>query len=278
MGSMNHVAFSCPAERIEQYRERLHAAGVECSDVINHDDSPMGASWELHEGVFVRSIYFQDPDGILLEFACWTRELTAADVSHEPAGRVGRARQRIPRPDAETACQVPTGPRAEATAPIVTTMYDRPVRRPRSGRGTGYGDRLAGRLVDGVRAGPRRARARGAGLRALPELQRTLDPVLRELAQTRAGWTAASQFVFSQHCKSLRALGVSEEKIAAIPHWPAATCFEELERARARVRRLPRPAIAVASPDGLFTALKSRLGDERLLELTYITALYYSTP
>jgi len=85
MGSMNHVAFSVPPEKIDDYRERLRTAGVACSDVINHDDSPMGVSFDLNEGVFVRSIYFQDPDGILLEFACWTRELTAADVSHEPA-------------------------------------------------------------------------------------------------------------------------------------------------------------------------------------------------
>jgi catechol 2,3-dioxygenase-like lactoylglutathione lyase family enzyme len=39
IGSMNHVAFS--------------------------DD--------LHPGVFMRSVYFQDPDGILLEFASWIR-------------------------------------------------------------------------------------------------------------------------------------------------------------------------------------------------------------
>ena len=35
---------------------------------------------------------------------------------------------------------------------------------------------------------------------------RKLDPVLRELGQTRAGWAIGSQFVFSQHCKSLRGL------------------------------------------------------------------------
>ena len=39
---------------------------------------------ELHEGVFVRSIYFQDPDGILLEFASWTRALNEADIRHVP--------------------------------------------------------------------------------------------------------------------------------------------------------------------------------------------------
>jgi len=53
--------------------------------VANHDDSEWGISKHLHPGVFVRSIYFQDPDGILLEFAAWTRPFTAADVAHEPA-------------------------------------------------------------------------------------------------------------------------------------------------------------------------------------------------
>ena len=41
-------------------------------------------SREVHDGVFVRSFYFQDPDGILLEFACWTRTFTSADVVHQP--------------------------------------------------------------------------------------------------------------------------------------------------------------------------------------------------
>ena len=36
--------------------------------------------------------------------------------------------------------------------------------------------------------------------------ERKLDPVLRELGQTWAGWAVGSQFVFSQHCKSLRGL------------------------------------------------------------------------
>jgi hypothetical protein len=40
--------------------------------------------------VFVRSIYFQDPDGMLLEFACWMREFRPSDVSHTPARAIGR--------------------------------------------------------------------------------------------------------------------------------------------------------------------------------------------
>jgi catechol 2,3-dioxygenase-like lactoylglutathione lyase family enzyme len=91
IGSMNHVAFNVPAERIEDYRDRLLAAGVDCTEVANHDDSEYGLSKQMHPGVFVRSIYFQDPDGILLEFAAWTRELGPDDVRHEPATTGERA-------------------------------------------------------------------------------------------------------------------------------------------------------------------------------------------
>ena len=92
VGSMNHVAFAVPPEKIDEYRDRLRAAGVDCTDVANHDDSEWGISDDLHPGVFVRSIYFQDPDGILLEFACWTRELGPSDVSIAPARAVDAAR------------------------------------------------------------------------------------------------------------------------------------------------------------------------------------------
>ena len=89
-GSMNHVAFNVPAERIDEYVDRLREAGVDCTDVANHDDSEFGIAAEVHDGVFVRSIYFMDPDGIMLEFAAWTRELGPDDVRHEPV-RLGAA-------------------------------------------------------------------------------------------------------------------------------------------------------------------------------------------
>lgn len=88
---MNHVAFSVPPERIEEYRDRLRAAGVECTEVANHDDSELGISDELTPDVYVRSVYFLDPDGILLEFAAWTRPLGPDDVRHRPARAVERA-------------------------------------------------------------------------------------------------------------------------------------------------------------------------------------------
>lgn len=85
VGSMNHVAFDVAPEHIEEYRERLVAAGVPCSEIANHDDSEWGISKAMHPGVFVRSVYFQDPDGILLELAATTRAFTSDDVRHAPA-------------------------------------------------------------------------------------------------------------------------------------------------------------------------------------------------
>jgi alkylhydroperoxidase family enzyme len=103
---------------------------------------------------------------------------------------------------------------------------------------------------------------------------RKLAPVLRELGQTRVGWAAASQFVFSQHCKSLRALGVPEEKIEAVAHWPAASCFDEVERlVLAYTDCLVYDHGRV--PDGLFEALRAHLSDHEILELTYIDSLYF---
>ncbi|HEY1633782.1 MAG TPA: VOC family protein [Acidimicrobiales bacterium] len=85
IGSMNHVAFDVPADKIEEYLVRLRAKGIEAADIMNHDDSDLGMSNKVHDGTFVRSIYFMDPDGILLEFAAWTRPLTEGDVRHRPA-------------------------------------------------------------------------------------------------------------------------------------------------------------------------------------------------
>jgi catechol 2,3-dioxygenase-like lactoylglutathione lyase family enzyme len=85
IGSMNHVAFDVDPEQIEDLRQRLIDAGVGCSEVVNHDDSEWTVSKEMHPGVFVRSVYFTDPDGIQLELAAWTRPLDASDVRHAPA-------------------------------------------------------------------------------------------------------------------------------------------------------------------------------------------------
>jgi catechol 2,3-dioxygenase-like lactoylglutathione lyase family enzyme len=82
-GSMNHIAFNVPAEKFDEYYDSLKAKGVEVTQILNHDDSPMQASAEMHDGVFVRSVYFFDPDGVCLEFASWTKTFDESDVAHE---------------------------------------------------------------------------------------------------------------------------------------------------------------------------------------------------
>ncbi len=102
---------------------------------------------------------------------------------------------------------------------------------------------------------------------------RKLDPKLRELGQTRAGYTRGSQFVYSQHCKSCRSVGLSEKKIQAIAHWSISSEFDDLERAvLAYTDALVLEGGRVA--DAVFDVLKSELSDEEILELTYVTALY----
>jgi len=91
VGSMNHLALQVSPERIEQARELLIQRGVECSEVVNHDDSEWTVSETMHPGVFVRSVYFQDPDGILLELAAWTKVLDDTDVRHAPVAATPRA-------------------------------------------------------------------------------------------------------------------------------------------------------------------------------------------
>jgi alkylhydroperoxidase family enzyme len=163
--------------------------------------------------------------------------------------------------------------RADATAEVVTKTYDLlfgdrdPVAEPGTSTGTSGDWWTVFALVPDILEHCNR----GFGLYRNPA--RKLDPVLRELAQTRVGWTKASQFVFSQHCKSLRGPKVSEERIAAVPHWQVATCYDEKERAvlaYADCLALQ----AGRTPDAVFDALKAFLSDEEILELTYIACLY----
>ena len=89
-GSMNHLAFDVPLERFEEYRQRLIDEGVEVSMILEHDDSEYQIARRFHPGVFVRSFYFRDPDGILLEFASWTRDMGRPDdVTVDPVDATG---------------------------------------------------------------------------------------------------------------------------------------------------------------------------------------------
>jgi alkylhydroperoxidase family enzyme len=103
--------------------------------------------------------------------------------------------------------------------------------------------------------------------------KRELSPQLRELGQLRAGYARGSRFVFSQHCKSARDVGLSEEKIEAIRAWSIAACYSPVERAvLAYTDCLVLEGGRV--PDDVFEALRSELNDTEILELTYITCTY----
>jgi alkylhydroperoxidase family enzyme len=164
-------------------------------------------------------------------------------------------------------------PRDEADAPIVTTMYtmlfgDRdPVAEPGTDTGT-PGDwwTVFANSPDVLEHA-----CQGFALYSNPN--RTIAPELRELGQTRAGWLVGSQFVFSQHCKSCRALGYSEEKIEALKAWGVSDLFSPLERALLAYT----DALVLGFgrvDEAVFDAMRENLSDEAILEFTYITMMY----
>lgn len=100
-GSMNHIALNVAPEKFDEYVEKLRAKGVKLGAVLNHDNSPYQVSETVTPDVFVRSVYFWDPDGVMLEFAAWTHKgFTEADVAHEAVDAEGRkSRAVVLRPD-----------------------------------------------------------------------------------------------------------------------------------------------------------------------------------
>jgi alkylhydroperoxidase family enzyme len=164
-------------------------------------------------------------------------------------------------------------PRAEAP-PDVQQVYDLlfggrdPVAEPGTATGTPGNWWTVFALVPDV------FRHCVAGFGLYRSKARKLDPKLRELGQMRAGFLCESQFVFSQHCKAARDVGVAEEKIAALPAWATSGVFSPAERAvlaytDEMVLQLGRVQ------DATFAALKAELSDEEILELTYVTGLYF---
>ena len=112
-----------------------------------------------------------------------------------------------------------------------------------------------------------------AGFALFSSPDRELPADLRELALTRTGFAAQSQFVFSQHCKAARRAGVSDEQLAAIPAWAIADVWTPLQRAvleyvdeivlgHGRVQ------------DATFAALTAELSEAAMLELTYAVSTY----
>ncbi len=102
---------------------------------------------------------------------------------------------------------------------------------------------------------------------------RKLSAKLRELGQLRAGYVVGSQFVYSQHCKASRDVGLSEQQIESIRAWSVADCYSPVERAVLAYT----DCLVLENgrvPDAVFDALRAHLDDTEILEFTYITCTY----
>lgn len=101
-----------------------------------------------------------------------------------------------------------------------------------------------------------------------------LEPAIRELGILRAAYVAQSAFVFSQHSKVARSVGVSQQKIDLIGCWQCSDAFSKREKVvLAYADCLLHHHGRVA--DELFRGLKKQLSDEEILEFTYHTLLYF---
>jgi catechol 2,3-dioxygenase-like lactoylglutathione lyase family enzyme len=95
IGTVNHIAFDVAPEHLDAYLVKLRGKGVAVTEITNHCNSLDGGHKRTYDpatdggDVFVRSLYFKDPNGTLLEFASWTTTFDDSDVRHAPARAKG---------------------------------------------------------------------------------------------------------------------------------------------------------------------------------------------
>lgn len=101
----------------------------------------------------------------------------------------------------------------------------------------------------------------------------TVDMRLKTLGIMRTGYGCQSQFVYSQHCKVARVVGIDENKIRDIPCWQISDVYDATERA----------VLAYADAmifengrvhDRLFAALRAAFNEEQILMLTHALNMY----
>ncbi len=164
--------------------------------------------------------------------------------------------------------------RAETDDPLVRFMYDRkfPGRDPATEPGvTASG--APGNYEAVLAHAPDVLEHAVRGFHLKQTKRRSLPLRAMELAITRVGWACGCRWMFSEHSKILRGIGVAEELIAAIPAWQLCAGFNDSERAVLAYA----DCIALdhgRTPDALFAALQTQFDEEQLVELTYITSMF----
>jgi alkylhydroperoxidase family enzyme len=102
-----------------------------------------------------------------------------------------------------------------------------------------------------------------------------LDPVMRELAITRAGILCEAPYEVVAHKRIGKGVGVTDEQNDALDNWQSATCFNEMQRAALaftdEVVKLHKPT------DATFDAIKTRLTPGALVELQLSVGFYIMT-
>src|SRR5229473_2109914 len=102
-----------------------------------------------------------------------------------------------------------------------------------------------------------------------------LDPIVRELAITRAGILCQAPYEIVAHKRIGKGVGVTDEQNAALEDWKSATCFNEVQRAALaftdEIVKLRRPT------DATFDTIAARLTPAALIELQLSVGFYIMT-
>ena len=102
-----------------------------------------------------------------------------------------------------------------------------------------------------------------------------LDPIVRELAITRAGILCQAPYEIVAHKRIGKGVGVTDEQNEALEDWKSATCFDETQRAALafadEIVKLHKPT------DATFKAIASKLTPAALVELQLSVGFYIMT-
>lgn len=99
-----------------------------------------------------------------------------------------------------------------------------------------------------------------------------LDPVLREMAITRAGILCDAPYEVYQHRKVSRRVGMPDEKIKALDTGSSSPVFSEIEKLVLRFTE--EMVLERKVSDETFNALRKHFSDELMVELAIAAACY----